>query len=78
MLPVADNAKALELLSLSINKVERVFLALLTKFRGSKLVALYLFVLQNGAFDGQTVCVPAGNVGGAVARHIAVAHDDVL
>ena len=45
---------------------------------GGHLAALDALVLQHGGLDGQAVGVPAGDVGGAEARHVLVFDNDIL
>ena len=78
VVPLAQHAQALELLPLLVHEAQGVLLALLPELAGGQLVPLHLLVLQDGGLDGQAVGVPAGHVGGAVARHVLLFDNDVL
>ena len=78
IVPLSQHAQALELLPLLVHKIEGVLLALLPKLGGGERIPLHLFVFQDGGFDGQAVGVPAGDIGGAVARHVFLFDDDIL
>ncbi|MPM23054.1 hypothetical protein SDC9_69517 [bioreactor metagenome] len=78
MEPVAHAPKAHEFLPLFVHEGERVFLALLPELGGGKLFPLHLFILENGAFNGKTVSVPAGHIRSAPTGHVLIPHNDIL
>ena len=84
MLPVADDAEPLELLSLDVDVFLRVLAAaanLLERVHGPPHVSIRGVepeLLVHLMLDGQAVAVPARNVDGVVPQHGARLHDEVL
>ena len=78
MLPVAHNAQPLEAFALLVDEVlGKVLTGFPELGHGHILVQLLLRGLD-GTLDGQTVVVPAGDIGGIVAGHGVGADDKVL
>ena len=81
VVPIADDAEALEFLALDVDPLLGEFPAFAAEFddRHLVLVFLHLAVLfLDLPFDGKAVAVPAGDVIGIPAQHLLRAHDDVL
>ena len=78
VLPLAQHAQALELAGHLFDVALGVLPALGAELGGGHLLPLDLFVLEHRRLDGQAVGVPAGDIGGAPAGHVAVLDDDVL
>ncbi|MET3160875.1 hypothetical protein ABIF34_007900 [Bradyrhizobium japonicum] len=86
MIPVADDAEALEFLALHVDPVRRVGAALFSKrdHRGGVaevgllLALLAVVLLLDLPFDRQAVAVPAGHVVGVEAEHLLALGHDVL
>jgi len=78
MLPVPHNAQALEAAHLLLDEILcKVCTGLPELGHGHILIELLLGGLD-GPLDGQTVVVPAGDIGGVVAHHGMAADDEVL
>ena len=78
MLPVGDNAEALEALHLNTDVLLGVGLAGGAEVGDAHRLVVELLLLDDGALDGHTVVVPAGDVGGVVATHRIASGDKVL
>ena len=78
MVPVGQHAQALELAHLDIHIVLGKFMAGVPEFGDGHLLAVQLLLLDDGAFDGHTVVVPAGGVAHVPARHGLVTVDEIL
>ena len=78
MLPVGDNAEALEAVHLDINIVLRKIVARGAELRDGHGLMVQLVLLDDGRFDRHTVVVPAGDVGSIVPAHGRRAVDEVL
>ena len=76
--PVAHNAQALEAFHLLLNVLFGIGLAGGAEVRHAHGLVVELLLLDDGAFDGHAVVVPAGDVGGVVAPHGIGADDEVL
>ena len=69
MLPIAHHAHALEALPLHINVVVGKLVAGRAEIRHAHGLLVELVLLDDGAFNGHTVVIPAGDIGGVVAPH---------
>ena len=69
MLPIAHHAHALEALPLHINVVVGKLVASRAEIRHAHGLVVELVLLDDGAFNGHTVVIPAGDIGGVVAPH---------
>ena len=78
VLPVGDNAHALEALHLAADVLLGVGLAGGAEIRYAHRLVVELLLLDDGGLDGHTVVVPAGDVGGVVAAHCVGAGNKVL
>ena len=78
VLPLPQHPQALELLGHPAHVLGGELLALVPEGGHGHFLPLDALVLQDGGLDGQAVGVPAGDVGGAVARHVLVFDDDIL
>ena len=79
ILPIAQNAQALELRALKINVFARVsFAGPADVHRPGRRLARLAHVLRHLELDGQAMTVPAGNVGRAEPAQGFVLDDDVL
>ena len=81
IVPVADDAEALELLALGVDPVLREGAALGAEFVDLDVVlvlALGAVLLLDLPLDGQAVAVPARHIGRVVAEHLHGAADEVL
>ena len=78
MLPVADDAHALEALHLHVDIVLGKLVAGGAELRHAHLFAVQLVLLDDGGLYGHTVVVPAGDIGGIVAPHGIGAGDKIL
>ena len=78
VLPVADDAQALEALHLHVNVVLGKVVAGGAELRHRHLLVVELVLLDDGRLDGHTVVVPAGDIGGIVPPHGGGAGDEVL
>ena len=81
VLPVAENAEALELLALHLDPVRgeiAAFAAELDQRHPVLVAALGPVFLLDRPFDGQPVAVPSGHVVGVAPEHLLRAVDDVL
>ena len=78
MLPVAQDAHALEALALDIHIVLGELLAGGAEVGHAHLLAVELVLLDDGGLDGHAVVIPAGDIGGVVAPHGIAAGDKVL
>ena len=79
MIPFADHAKALETLALHIHIAKGGITADPAEFQ-IRDIALggdmrFFSCLE---FGGQAVCIPAGNIGGLIARHILISNDKIF
>ena len=78
VLPLPQHPQALELLGHPAHVLGGKLPALVPEGGHGHLLPLHALVLEHGGLDGQAVGVPAGDVGGAIARHVLVLDDDVL
>ena len=78
MLPVAHDTKTLEAAHLLLDEVLSELLAGLPELRHGQILVQLLLGGLDGTLNGQTVVVPAGDVGGVVAHHGVGADDEVL
>ena len=79
IVPVAENAQALEFLALDVDKLRGVVPAQAAHGDGGQVfLALGLELLGHLMLDGQAMAVPAGHVGGLETGQVARLDDDVL
>ena len=78
MVPITHHAHALEALPLDIDIVVGKLMAGRAELRHAHGLAVELVLLDDGALDGHTVVVPAGDIGGVVAPHGVAAGNEVL
>ena len=78
VLPVAQNADALEALHLHVDIVLGELVAGGAELGHGHGLAVELVLLDDGALDGHAVVVPAGDIGGVIAPHGIGAGDEVL
>ena len=78
VLPIADDAQALEALPLPIHILEGVSLAGGTEVGDGHGLVVEALLLDDGALNGHAVVIPAGDVGGVVAAHGVGADNEVL
>ena len=78
MLPVTHYAHALEALPLHINVVVGKLMAGGAEICHAHSLVVELVLLDDGAFDGHAVVVPAGDIGGVVAPHGVHTGNEVL
>ena len=79
VVPVAEDAQALEFLALDVHELGGVVPAQAAyRDRGQVLLALDLELLGHLVLDGEPMAVPARDVGGLPARHVARLDDDIL
>ena len=78
VIPIAHHAHALEALPLDIDIVVGKLMAGGAELRHAHGLAIELVLLDDGALDGHTVIVPAGDIGGIVAPHGVAAGNEVL
>ncbi len=78
VIPVAHNANPLKRLPLDVHIVGGEVVAGGAEFRDTHGLVVQLIFLDDGGFNGHTVVVPAGNIGGVVATHGVGAGDDIL
>ena len=78
MLPVGDDADALEALHLTVDVFLRKLLAGHAELGNGHGLVVELVLLDDGRLDGHTVVVPTGNERRVVAAHRIQAHDEVL
>ena len=78
MLPVADDAHALEALPLHVHIVLGELVAGGAELRHAHLLPVELVLLDDGGFNGHPVVVPAGDIGRIVPPHGGGAHHKVL
>ena len=78
MLPVGDDAEALEAFHLDINIVLRKIVARGAELRDGHGLMVQLVLLDDGRFNRHAVVVPAGDIGGIVPAHGRRAVEEVL
>ena len=78
VVPITHHAHALEALTLDIDIVVGKLMAGGAELRHAHGLAIELVLLDDGALDGHTVVVPAGDIGGVVAPHGVAAGNEVL
>ena len=79
VVPVAQDAQALEALALQVDVLDGELVAQLADLRDARLVELLRAeLLLDLVLDGLAVAVPTGDVGGLIALHRLVAVDHVL
>ena len=78
MLPVADDAKALEARHLDLGISFGIVVAGAAEVRRGHFLVVELLLLDDGALDGHAVVVPAGDIGDIAAAHHIAAVDKVL
>ena len=78
VLPVADNAHALEALALHVDVVVGVGVAGRAEVGDAHCLVVELLLLDDGRLDGHAVVIPAGNVRRIVAAHCVGARDEVF
>ena len=78
VLPVADDAHALESSHLNVDILLGVVVAGGAELGHAHLLAVELLLLDDGGFNGHAVVVPAGDIGSVVAPHGVGAGDKVL
>ena len=78
VLPVADDAHALEGVHLHAHIMLGKVMAGGAEVRNAHSLVVQLVLLDNGGLDGHTVVVPAGDIGGVVAPHGVGSGDDIL
>ena len=78
LVPFAEDAEPLELLTLDTDELGGILAAELPHLQLGDLVLLRAQILLHLQFDGETVAVPAGDVGGLEAAHPLALEDDVL
>ena len=78
VLPVADNAEALEALALDIDVLLGIGFAGGAEVRNAHGLVVELLLLDDGALDGHAVVIPAGDIRSVVAAHRVGADDEVL
>ena len=78
MLPVAHHAQTLKAGHLLLDEVLGKFGTGLPEFGHGHILVELLLGSLDGPLNGQTVVVPAGNVGGEIAHHGVAADDEVL
>ena len=78
VLPVAEHADALEALHLDADVLVGILVAGGAEVGNAHGLAVELLLLDDGALDGHTVVVPAGDIGRVVAAHRVGAGDEVL
>ena len=78
MLPVGDDAEALEALHLHIDIMLRKIMAGGAELRDGHGLVVELVLLDDGGLDRHAVVIPAGDVGGIVAAHGRRADHEVL
>ena len=78
VLPVGDDAHALEAVHLAVDVFLRIVVAGAAEVGDAHGLVVELLLLDDGALDGHAVVVPAGNVGRVVAAHGVGADDEVL
>ena len=78
VVPITHHAHALEALPLDIDIVVGKLMAGRAELRHAHGLAVELVLLDDGALDGHTVVVPAGDIGGVVAPHGVGSGDDIL
>ena len=78
MLPVADDAHALEGVHLHAHIMLGKVMAGGAEVRNAHSLVVQLVLLDDGGLDGHTVVVPAGDIGGIVPPHGGGAGDEVL
>ena len=78
MLPVGDNAEALEAFHLDIDIVLRKIVARGAELRDGHGLMVQLVLLDDGRFNRHAVVIPAGDIGGVVPAHSRRAVEEVL
>ena len=81
VVPIAKNAKPLELLRLEIQPVRRKISTFLPKLRDRNLILVFTFfaiLLLDLPFDWQTMAVPSRHIIGILAEHGLRPVDDIL
>ena len=78
MLPIGADAEAFEFFSLNIDKLKGEFLAFVAEGQHIFLLAVETQSFDGALFNGETVGVPAGDVGALIPGHGAVFEDDVF
>ena len=78
VLPVAHNAQTLEARHLALDIGLGEFLAGGAELGNGHGLVVELALFDDGCLNGQTVVVPAGDVGGVIAHHGVAADDEVL
>ena len=78
VLPVAHNAQTLEARHLALDIGFGEFLAGGAELGNGHGLVVELALFDDGGLNGQTVIVPAGNVGSVIAHHGVAADDEVL
>ena len=78
VLPVADDAQALEAFHLDADVLFGIGLTGAAEVRHAHGLVVQLLLLDDGGFNGHTVVIPAGDIGGIVAPHGVGAGDKVL
>ena len=78
VLPVADDAHALEALALHVDVVVGVGVAGRAEVGDAHCLVVELLLLDDGRLDGHAVVIPAGNVRRIVAAHCVGARDEVF
>ncbi len=78
MLPIADDTQTLEALHLPLNILLGVLVAGGAEIGNGHGLVVELLLLDDGALNGHTVVIPAGDIGGVVSAHGGGAGDKVL
>ena len=78
VLPVADDAQALEAFHLNADVLLGIGLAGAAEVRHAHGLVVQLLFLDDGGLNGHAVVIPAGDIGGVVAPHGVGAGDEVL
>ena len=78
MLPVADDTETLEACHLDFGIFLGIVVAGTAEIGRGHFLVVELLLLDNGAFDGHAVVVPAGDVGDIAAAHHIAAVDEIL
>ena len=78
VLPVAHHAQALEARHLTLDIGLGKFLAGGAELGDGHGLVVELALFDDGGLNGQTVVVPAGDVGGVIAHHGVAADDEIL
>ena len=78
VLPVADDAEALEALHLEADVLFGIVMAGGAEIRDAHGLMVELLLLDDGGLDGHAVVIPAGDIGGIIAAHGVGADDKVL